>query len=247
MYSTMYGDSFYREGQEAVTKPTSPCVSCLLGHLYTRLGKWVYYYYLPVSYVQLEITAMVPLDGIPRERALYPGSSITIEDASRLEYRCALPSDKLVRDAPKIDDSADFVAVDPTAKRGEPVVGSLEYALMSVPGYRKWVYINDVGVREDWMRKGDVGVGVQIHKGWPDVDGAYLVVGKSEKSAKDFYEKVGFNYKGKSGPHDGYVFYFDSPSANLPKDLPSIYISLPLTTNSFVEQFFYDLIIPDSE
>ncbi|KAF4704507.1 hypothetical protein FOZ62_023595 [Perkinsus olseni] len=170
--------------------------------------------------------------------ALHPASSITIDDASRLEYRCALPSDKLARDARQMDDSADFVAVDPTAKGGEPVVGSLEYALMSVPGAGEWVYIDAVD---------DVGVGVQIHKGWPDVDGAYLVVGKSEKSAKDLYEKVGFNYKGKSGPYDGYVFYFDSPSANLPKDLPSIDISLPLTTNSFVEQFFYDLMIPDSE
>ncbi|KAF4700284.1 hypothetical protein FOZ63_019357, partial [Perkinsus olseni] len=166
-------------------------------------------------------------------------------------YRCALPSDNVTRIERLTDDPADFVAVDPTAAEGEPVVGSLEYALISRENYGEWVYIDAVDVRKDWRRKGVATQMIKqllayMKKGWPELDGAFLLVEPlNPNSPQNLYKRIGFVYKGKSAHYDGFAFYFDSSSAdNLPTDLPPTAMRLPTTNDYFVVDTLHDLFDP---
>ncbi|KAF4651219.1 hypothetical protein FOL46_000440, partial [Perkinsus olseni] len=145
-----------------------------------------------------------------------------IVNATQLDYRCALPSDNVTRIERLTDDSTDFVAVDPTAAEGEPVVGSLEYALISRENYGEWVYID----------------AVDIKKGWPELDGAFLLVKPfNPNSPQNLYKKIGFVYKGKSAHYDGFA-------DNLPTDLPPTVMRLPTTNDYFVVDTLHDLFDP---
>ncbi|EER15549.1 hypothetical protein Pmar_PMAR016234 [Perkinsus marinus ATCC 50983] len=175
-------------------------------------------------------------------------------DSDKLDYRCALPSDVIPRPERLTDDSADFVAVDPKDKPGEPVVANVEYATITKPGYGKWVYIDGVEVRKDWHRKGVATklltkLFAYIKTGWPEITGVFLLVDPSNAGAKILYEKMGFlphgtsaHDEGKYIVYDGYVYNFDSPAAaklphiNPPKNMP-----MPSTPDPFVVKTFNDI------
>ncbi|KAF4651217.1 hypothetical protein FOL46_000438 [Perkinsus olseni] len=173
--------------------------------------------------------------------------SRSLVNASQLEYRLSLPSDKFERNK-LMPDGGNFVAVNPLARKRKAVVASLGSGLVSRPKYGKWVYIDDVKVRKDWRRKG---VATQLikrllaylYEGWPDVDGAYLGVLPTNEPAIRLYKKLGFVYKGVTGGWDGYVFSFSLPSAvaHLPKDPPITEMRLPTITDLGLAQDYYNL------
>ncbi|KAF4733990.1 hypothetical protein FOZ62_031844, partial [Perkinsus olseni] len=141
-----------------------------------------------------------------------------------------------------------FVAVEPESAPDKAVVGSVVLCLVDTEYYGKWIYIDQVDVRENWWRKGVATAMLRrllayVKESRPEVVGAYLLVAPSHDPAKRLYEKVGFVYQGPSFYYDGYVYYFDSPSAaELPKNLPSNHIYLPVTTNRLVADILYDLL-----
>ncbi|KAF4709560.1 hypothetical protein FOZ63_017314 [Perkinsus olseni] len=187
-----------------------------------------------------------------------------VVNASQLEYRVLQPSDAWARDF-QMPGCVNYVAANPSAVKGENVVASLGFGVVSRPGYGEWVYIDDVEVREDWRRKGVATQLIKrllayIHKGWPDVDGAFLFVLERDASIKGLYEKIGFRHvkdvvlisEGIQVPAYGYLYYFNSSAsaaavASLPRRPPPSWMRLTAVHHPLLDQLSNALFPSDGK